>query len=145
MRVPRVALRLLWAYHRLLDRVTGGRFDTSRYGGPTLWLTTVGRRSGRRRENALTYIEHDPNLVVVASNAGHADDPAWWLNLRSAPDTTIRLAGQPPRAIHAREAKGAERADLWARFVRRYPQYGDYEHQTRRRIAVIVLEPRNVT
>ena len=46
MQVPRPVLRLFWAYHRLMDRLTGGRFDTTGTTGPSLWLTTVGRRNG---------------------------------------------------------------------------------------------------
>ena len=142
MRVPRTVLRLVWAYHRFLDRVSGGRFDSSRFGDPALWLTTVGRRTGRRRENALTYLVDEPNLVVVASNYGDDAEPGWWLNLRDRPETTVRLAGQRPWPIRAREAADPERSELWARFTARYPSYLDYGRWTSRRIPVIVLEPR---
>ena len=131
--------------HRLLDRVTGGRFDTGSSLGPSLWLTTVGRTTGTRRENALTYLADGPNFVVVASNAGATSDPAWWLNLQAHPDTQIRLPRQSPRSIHARDAVDPERAELWARFVAAYPQYEDYRRQTARRLPVIVLEPRGGT
>lgn len=143
MQPPRFAYRAFWALHRFADRVSGGRFQTGPGVGPSLWLTTVGRRSGQQRENALTYLADGPDFVVVASNIGEDRDPAWWLNLKASPDTTVRLAGHPPTAVHARETLEPERAELWARFVARYPQYSGYERRTTRRLPVIVLEPRD--
>jgi F420H(2)-dependent quinone reductase len=143
MQVPRPVLRVFWAYHRLLDRLTGGRFDTAGTIGPSAWLTTVGRRSGRIRETAVTYLAVGEDLVIVASNVGDDEDPSWWRNLRIAPDTTIRLPRQVPRAVRAREAVDPERSGLWARFIDRYPQYEGYQRRTSRRIPVIVLEPRD--
>ncbi|MET1231484.1 MAG: nitroreductase/quinone reductase family protein [Candidatus Limnocylindrales bacterium] len=143
MQVPRPVLRLFWAYHRLMDRLTGGRFDTTGTIGPSVWLTTVGRRSGTIRETAVTYLAVGEDLVIVASNVGEDEDPSWWRNLKAAPDTIIRLPSQPPRPVHAREAVDPERSSLWARFIDRYPQYQGYQRRTSRRIPVIVLEPRD--
>ncbi len=143
MQVPRPVLRLFWAYHRLMDRLSGGRYDTTGTTGPSVWLTTVGRRSGTIRETAVTYLAVGQDLVIVASNVGEDEDPSWWRNLRAAPDTTVRLPSQVPRAVHAREAVDPERSELWARFTDRYPQYEGYRRRTARRLPVIVLEPRD--
>jgi F420H(2)-dependent quinone reductase len=145
VRRSRAVLRLFWATDRLLDRITGGRFDWGDSLGPSVWLTTIGRTTGIRRENPLTYLVDGPNLIVVASNGGDASDPAWWLNLQARPDTDIRLPRQSRRPIHAREALDPERSQLWARFVAAYPRYEDYRRQTARRLPVVVLEPRQVT
>lgn len=142
MQPPRLVYRAFWTWHRALDRLTGGRVDASGPVGPSLWLTTVGRRSGQTRENALTYLPDGEAFIIVASNIGDDRDPAWWLNLRASPDTSVRLPGHQPRPIHAREASDAERADLWARFVARHPHYADYARRTSRRLPVVVLEPR---
>ena len=50
-------------------------------------------------------------------------EPAWWLNLQAAPDTTVDLA-DGPRAVRARAAAGEERERLWATFGD-YPGWGD--------------------
>jgi len=121
--------------------VTGGRFDTGRFGPPSLWLTTVGRTTGTVRENAMFYLEDGPNLVIVASNAGADTDPAWWLNLRAHRDTTVRLPGQPPRPIHARDATPAEHAALWPRVVALDRNMADYQRRTTRYIPIVILEP----
>jgi deazaflavin-dependent oxidoreductase (nitroreductase family) len=142
MELGRSFLRVGWAWHRLLDRLSGGRFDTRRFAWPTLRLKTVGRRTGQPRETALIYLEDGVNLAVVASNAGSANDPAWWLNLQVAPDTTVRLPGRGARPGHARPATREERAALWPRLVAILPAYADYERRTTRPIDVVLLEPR---
>jgi deazaflavin-dependent oxidoreductase (nitroreductase family) len=142
---PRAVFRLLWVLHRLLDRMTGGRFDTRAVGPPSLWLTTLGRTSGKVRETAMFYLEEGPNLVIVASNAGADVDPAWWLNLRADPETMVRLPGQPSRPIHAREATREEHAALWPRVLAMDPNMAAYQRRTRRPIPVVVLEPREAT
>ncbi len=71
-------------------------------------------------------------------------EPAWWLNLQAAPDTTVDLA-DGPRAVRARAAAGEERERLWATFSD-YPGWGDdIDGLARRRsgeTAVVVFEPR---
>ena len=44
--------------------------------------------------------------------------------------------------MRAREAAGAERDELWARFVERHPGYAEYARLAGdRRVPVVVLEP----
>jgi deazaflavin-dependent oxidoreductase (nitroreductase family) len=79
--------------------------------------------------------------VVIASVLGEPRHPAWWLNLRAHPDTTIQL-GRERIAVRAREAEDAERERLWAELVAGSPAYAEYQALTERRIPVVVLEPR---
>jgi F420H(2)-dependent quinone reductase len=136
----RWGLRALWAVHRFLDRVSGGRVRTDRAWKPTLWLTTVGRKSGTTRENALIYIEDGPNLVVVASNAGADKNPAWFRNLMASPATSVRI-GRDQRSVHARVASEPEAIELWPRLDAVNPDYADYRRQTTRPISIVILEP----
>ena len=141
MIVPRPVLRAYWAMHKAVDRISGGRLSTYR---PTakrlgvLFLTTTGRRSGEPRRNGLFFVESGQDLVVVASNAGAAADPGWWLNLRANPAAIVELRGRSI-PVRAREAADDERAPLWAEFVRRDQKFAEYEQATGRRIAVVVL------
>ena len=134
-------LRAFWAIHRVLDRLSGGRLGTKVRGISSLWLTSIGRRSGEARTNALFYLEDRPNLVVVASNAGLNADPAWWLNLQATPDATVRI-GQGVHPVRAREATPEERLLLWPRLVELNPDYASYEERRTRAIPVVILEPR---
>ena len=134
-------LRISWTIHRALDRLSGGRVGTKVMGVPALWLTSVGRKTGTVRTNALYYLDEGPNLVVVASNAGLDSDPSWWLNLKAAPETTART-GRRDHFVRAHEATPVERDRLWPRLIELYPDYGTYQALATRPIPVVILEPR---
>jgi deazaflavin-dependent oxidoreductase (nitroreductase family) len=145
---PRALVKSFWALHRSIYRLTGGRFglkrpETGKRFG-FMRLHTVGRRSGKARVAIIGYYEDGPNLVTLAMNGWGEAEPAWWLNLQAAPDTTVELA-DGPRAVHARAATGEERDRLWTTFSD-YPGWGDdIDGLARRRsgdTAVVVLEPR---
>jgi deazaflavin-dependent oxidoreductase (nitroreductase family) len=137
-------LRIFWLEDRVVSRLTGGRVtlpNGSRGLARTLFLHTVGRKTGQPRRTGLYYLEDGANLVVVASNAGEDADPAWWGNLRASPDAEVEL-GTERRAVHARRATPDEAGPLYDRFVAALPQYDDYRKRTSRDIAVVILEPR---
>jgi deazaflavin-dependent oxidoreductase (nitroreductase family) len=121
-------------------RFTGGRFGKV---GPmdALLLTTTGRKSGERRDVALNYLPEGESHVVVASYAGEDRDPAWWRNLKANPDAELRVGGRRI-GVRAREAEGPERERLWARLVATDPAYAEYQERTKRRLPVVMLEPR---
>lgn len=103
-------------------------------------LTTIGRRTGRERGAIVAYYEDGANLVTLAMNGWAEAEPAWWLNLQAHPDASVDLA-DGPRAVHARAAKGDERARLWARW-RDVGTDGDaYAARRSSETAVVVLEP----
>ena len=108
-----------------------------------LRLETVGRRSGQTRVAIVGYYEDGLNLVTLAMNGCGDREPAWWLNLQAAPDTTVTLP-DGPRAVRARAASGPERERLWATF-RQYPGWGDdidaLSAGRPRETAVVVFEP----
>lgn len=134
---------MFWALHQGLRRVSGGRLGTSRpHDGRlgTLFLHTVGSKSGQARVNALYYLEDAPNLVVVASNAGDEADPAWWRNLLARPDAEVEVAGSR-RAVRARQATPEEAARLWPHLDGGHPEYVAYRVKTSRPIPVVILEP----
>ena len=110
--MPRWVTRLhAWAYRRSGGRVLG------RMGGqPVLLLQTTGRRSGRTRTTPVQYLADDDTFVVVASNAGAARPPAWYLNLRANPHAQIDVGGRSVD-VRAQEATGQERAELWQRLT----------------------------
>lgn len=141
---PRPLLQLLWILHRGIDRLTGGRIGSVRPAGRrlgTLFLVSTGRTSGQPRRTAIYYVEEGPNVVVVASNAGAAADPAWWQNLQARPDASVEIGGEQ-RAVRARAARPEEQARLWPRFVRGSATFSEYQANTPRKLSVVILEPR---
>ena len=104
-----------------------------------LLLTHVGRKSGQVRVAPLLYVADGSRFVIVASNAGDDRPPAWWLNLKAKPDTTVQV-GREKLSVRAREAEGQEAVQLWKLLVESYGPYRRYREKTSRTIPVIVLE-----
>jgi deazaflavin-dependent oxidoreductase (nitroreductase family) len=120
-------------------------------GAPTLLLTTVGRRTGLQRVNALTYYRDGSAWVVVASNGGSDRGPGWLPNLVAEPNVSVQ-DGRRKTAATAHVATPEERARLWplvnrnnrglARVLHRGVggRYDVYQRHTTREIAVVILE-----
>jgi F420H(2)-dependent quinone reductase len=145
---PAWFIHLFWRMHRLLYRLSGGRFlwtPASKRGWGALHLTTVGRKTGRQRPVILGYIEDGPNVVVMAMNGWQEGHPAWWLNLEAHPDAVIRLTGQEPRPVRARAAVGEERDRLWQRWAAVDHDLDAYAARRKVQTPVVVFEPRNDT
>lgn len=126
--------------HTRLYGLSGGRIGGTFGGAPVLLLDHVGRRSRQHRTTPLIFLDDEPNLVVVASYGGAAKHPAWWLNLRAAPETTVRV-GPERRVVRAREATAEERTRLWPAVVAIYSDYAVYAGRAERQIPLVVLEP----
>ena len=124
----------------LLLRLSRGRISIS-VGWPILLLTLTGARSGTRRRTALLHAADGENIVLVASKAGAARNPAWFHNLRANPQCSV-LAGKRSGDYAARVLEGAERHRAWALANDLYAGYAAYQGRTERRIPVVVLERR---
>lgn len=141
---PRWFVRTAWRVHRALHRLSGGRFlwtTADKRGWGALRLTTTGRRSGQERTVILGYLEDGPALVTLAMNGWQEGHPAWWLNLRANPDAVVRLAGEQPRPVRARQAVGEERDRLWQRWAKGGTELDAFAARRVTPTPVVVLEP----
>jgi deazaflavin-dependent oxidoreductase (nitroreductase family) len=141
---PRWFVRLAWATHRGIYRVTGGRVGLWRPKAADRWgaarLTTTGRRSGQARSVMVGYFEDGPNLVTMAMNGWAEGEPAWWLNLQANPLATVDLA-EGARAVRGRAADGEERSRLWERWREIDKKLDAYAARRSGETAVVILEP----
>jgi F420H(2)-dependent quinone reductase len=135
----RRSMRVMWKLHRFWYRVSGGRIGAQVSGLPVLELTTVGRTSGQARSVLLTYLKDPRGHIVIASNAGSTEDPAWWKNLQSHPDASVRT-GMNTRQVRMRALDGDERASAWDRAVAANGGYATYATTAGRAIPVVLLE-----
>jgi deazaflavin-dependent oxidoreductase (nitroreductase family) len=143
MRPPRPILRIGWAVHKALHRLSGGRLSTNRPNERvgTLFLVSRGRKTGTLRRNGLYFVEDGPAFAVVASNAGEDADPSWWLNLQATPDADVEL-GARRIPVRARAATVEEETRLWPKLDAGYGEYAAYRRKVTRRVPVVILEPR---
>lgn len=127
--------------HRLMLKVTGGRWPHKVLGMEAVELHTTGRRSGERRSTMLVspLIEGD-RVVLVASKGGHSDHPDWYKNLAADPHVEI-TRDSLTQPMLARTASSDERAELWPRIVAIYKGYEGYQRNTDREIPVVICEP----
>ena len=120
-------------------KVTGGRFTMT--GPPTipmLSLTTIGRKSGKERTVQLGYAEDGEDVLIVASNFGGTNHPAWSYNLDANPKAKIRL-GPELKEVVARHLTDSEKAILWPKIADTIPQMHSYVKRTDRNIKVYRL------
>jgi F420H(2)-dependent quinone reductase len=134
--MPRWVTRLhAWVYRRSGGRVLG------RMGGqPVLLLQTTGRRSGQTRTTPVQYLADGDTFVVVASNAGAAQPPAWYLNLRANPHAGVEL-GARRIDVRAQEASGQERAEFWQRLTAANRYLERAARKARRDLPLMALVP----
>jgi len=105
-----------------------------------LLLTTTGRKSGKAYTTPLGRFDQDGGYVIVASNSGRLNQPAWYLNLKSNPQVTVQLMDKVMPAT-AEVLSGEARARAWRQVISRAPSYAHYEKMTTREIPVILLHP----
>jgi F420H(2)-dependent quinone reductase len=123
-----------------LYRVTGGLLG-SRLGGQTvLLLNSVGRKTGREYTTPLSFYRDGDSYLVVASNWGRENPPAWFYNLKHQPRTTIQV-GSKTIPVEAHPAEGSEHERLWALVTHQNKQFTDYQKGLSRQIPVVVLNP----
>jgi len=125
----------------LAHRILGDRMRVQ--GRPLLLLHTVGARSGRTRTTMLGWFPDatDQGWLVVASFAGAARHPAWFLNLAANPDRVwVEIRGRKVR-VRPASLTGADRADAWQRVVTLAPGYANYQLKTDREIPIVRLTP----
>lgn len=143
--VTRVMSRMLPTLDQLVQRLTRGKV-TSVAGWlvPSLVLLSTGAKSGERREHTLMYVRDDDGaVVVVGTNFGGDNHPAWTYNLLAHPDATTRIDGRVEH-VTAVPLTPAEQATRWPRFDGIYRGYASYRERIgdTREIRMFRLEPR---
>ncbi|MDQ2661841.1 MAG: nitroreductase family deazaflavin-dependent oxidoreductase [Actinomycetota bacterium] len=140
-RIADLWFRALSRAHSLLLRLGGWRLGARVAGMTIVELRTIGRRSGRRRTVILSApIVDGERVVLVASKGGDDRDPAWYRNLIAHPLVELSI-GETTRAMIARPADTAERAELWPKVVASYGGYATYQQRTKREIPLVICEP----
>ena len=129
----------LLAHNRQLIEQFRADHGVSMGNRPLLLLTTIGRRSGRRRTSPMMYVRGEERVLVIASNNGATTDPAWYLNLIADPHVTVELPGHEYKATAA-PLTGADYDREWTAIKETFPFFA--EHQERagdRKIPVVAL------
>ncbi len=97
------ASHLYGAEHVRSYRETDGELGHDwRNGSSTLLLTTTGHRSGEERTIPLIYGRSGDDYLIVASNGGSPEPPAWFRNLEQRPEVESRSSATASAPAPAR-------------------------------------------
>lgn len=135
------APKVLPRVHRVLHRLSGGRWMFDSQAQPMCMLHTIGARSGQPRETPLAAVPvEDDKLLVVGSNFASDRHPAWTANLLAHPDATVTFRGRT-FPVSSRLLDGDERRGRWDLLLEWYPNWDDYTEVTDREFRVFELTP----
>ena len=106
---------------------------------PLVLLTTTGAKTGRQHTTPLMSHREGDRVFVFASMGGAPKSPAWYHNLVANPAVTVEVG---PERYEARAVvlQGDERDRVYAEQAKNFPQFGDYQTRTTRKIPVVALE-----
>lgn len=136
----RVAPHLVPALDRAVHRLTRGKVLLSAQMLPGVLLTARGAKSGLARRTPLACMPEGASLdggagswILVGSNFGRTDHPAWTANLLAHPDAEISWKGEDI-AVTARLLEGEERDAAWQAVLAFWPPYATYQERVDREI-----------
>jgi deazaflavin-dependent oxidoreductase (nitroreductase family) len=141
-----ISLALAWLLPRLDKPILGwtsGRHSLTSLltGIETVTLITTGAKSGLPRNTTLFPFWDGPCAILIASNFGQKNHPAWHYNLKASPQATLTRKGQVQQ-YRASPAQGEQRERYFQLAVQSYPGYAAYRQRaSHREIVVWVLTP----
>ncbi len=130
--LTRTIMRVMTAWHRR----SGDKFQ----GMDLLYLTTVGAKSGEKRQSTVArFPDGEDAWLVVASAGGSAHHPAWYHNIAAHPDQVWIEFGGRQLKVTPTQLDGEARTRAWQRITQEQTRYAGYEQKTDRAIPVIRL------
>lgn len=147
-KMPRPVFRFMLGFQHITYGAFGSRMRVQ--GLRLIELETIGAKSGAKRHSVLGSFpdsaagqgagaEPRGSWLVVASNAGSARHPAWFLNLARDPDQVWISVGGRRIKVRPETLEGSEREEAWRQVVSRAPGYGKYQETTDRIIPLVRL------
>ncbi len=130
--LARGMMRAMAIWHRR----SGDKFQ----GMDLLYLTTVGAKTGQKRQSTVArFADGDDAWLVVASAGGATRHPAWYHNIAAHPDQVWAEFGGRQMRVTPTQLEADARAQAWQRITQSQPRYLGYEKKTDRGIPVIRL------
>jgi deazaflavin-dependent oxidoreductase (nitroreductase family) len=138
----KVAPHVIPVMDKVVHRLSGGKVLLSAQMLPGVVLTAVGAKSGLPRRTPLACMPEDGGtFVLVGSNFGRTDHPAWTANLLRNPEAEVSWKGRDI-PVTAELLVGDARAAAWGELLRFWPPYAAYAARIDREIRLFRLTPR---
>jgi deazaflavin-dependent oxidoreductase (nitroreductase family) len=127
-----VASKIAPPLDRLVYRLSRGRRLATPTSVPTFFLTTIGRRTGRRRTVPVSFVVDNGDYVIVGTNWGKRTTPDWTLNLSANPRASIETHREAVQ-VDARLVPEDDRARIWDALIAIWPPYATYRERAQGR------------
>ncbi|MFJ9906779.1 nitroreductase/quinone reductase family protein [Streptomyces sp. NPDC101152] len=140
----KVAPHVIPALDRAVHRLTRGKVLLSAQMLPGVILTSTGARSGLARRTPLACMpeEGGRSWLLIGSNFGRTDHPAWTHNLLAHPDAEVSWKGADI-PVRARLLEGEERTAAWKALLDFWPPYATYQARVEREIRIFRISRRD--
>lgn len=129
-----------WKYfgrvHKLLYKLSGGRYGARMGWIDVALVTTTGRKTGKERTVPIACYPYRDSVAVSASNSGMESHPAWYLNMQANPRVTVQLGRERFEAV-AEDVPPEEREALWSTVVKINKHQGEYLDKVAREIPLV--------
>lgn len=135
-----VSRRAVTTLNVWLLKTSRGRLGNSFLGMPVALLTTIGGKSGKPRTRPVYFMLDGERCLLVASNGGSPEDPAWLKNVRVHPRVVFERLGRP-RTMICRVASAEEKARYWPQLTTLFPMWQEVQDRSGRDFPVAILEP----
>ncbi|MEU9787685.1 nitroreductase family deazaflavin-dependent oxidoreductase [Streptomyces phaeochromogenes] len=135
----KVAPHLIPAMDRAVHRLTRGKVLLSAQMLPGVILTARGAKSGLPRRTPLACMpegekgREGASWILIGSNFGRTDHPAWTANLLAHPDAEVSWKGRDI-PVTAQLLRGEERDTVWKALLEFWPPYATYQARVEREI-----------
>jgi F420H(2)-dependent quinone reductase len=133
--------KLFLATHVKFYQLSGGRFGGRMMGGDVLLLTTIGRKSNKKRTLPVMYLRDGENYLVAASAGGDSKNPGWYWNAAKGTHPVNIQVGSEKKAVTVTDAEGQQREEFYQRFADFSEQFAKYKEAADRDIPVLILTP----
>ena len=139
------AIRIIQKIHGYIYRISRGRVGKQLGKVAILLLTTIGRKSGKKRSVPLTAIPYGAKYILVASLGSNPVHPAWLINIRENPAVHIRVGSIVKQAkASIIETTDIGYKEMWEKAIAVYGGYDNYRRATSRHIPIVLITPNEV-
>lgn len=108
--------------------------------GPTLLITTIGRKTGQEVTNAVNYLPFGSDVIVVGSLVGLPTHPHWALNLDKNPQARIQIKSRKWEG-RARKLGAEEKERLWPVLTSVFPLWWYFQQFSEREFMLFRISP----
>jgi deazaflavin-dependent oxidoreductase (nitroreductase family) len=138
----RLLSRIVAKVDRPVLQLSRGYFSPSSFlaGWRVVNLITTGAKSGQQRITPIIAIPDGDHILLIASNYGKKNHPAWYYNLKTNPRASLLHKGQEI-VYQSYEATGAERDRYWRLANGANLGFQEYRKRAGREIPIMVLVP----